>query len=182
MRNHEPNPRRRIAYGALAAGALLLVLLPALATAGPHGRRGPGFGHGPGMGPGHGPMGMGFAMGRLVERLDLTEAQRDEIHGVLEARREAGAGAREEMRAARKALFEQIHAEETDEGAIRQAAADVAALEADLAVERSLTLQEVRNVLTPEQRAEARQFFDEMKDFAEERGEGFHGRGPRFGG
>ena len=152
----------------LVAVALLALSAPTLAR--PHG---PG-GFGPG-GPGGGLFG-GPMFERVAERLELTAEQQEQIRGVFEEYRPQLEGSRDLMRNARTVLHDQIHAELFDEGAIRQAAADLAELEADLAVTRALIAQEVRQVLTPEQQVEAKQMMEDARAWREAAGERFRGR------
>ena len=154
----------------IAGLALLLAALPASA-------------HPPGRGP-HGP-GDGFMesprLERLAERLDLGDGQLEELQELFAARFEEGADARLDLFRARRALSAQIHAQSLDEAAIREAAAAVAALEADAAVARARQAQNVRQILTPEQQAELDAMRAERQRFGGPRGRrGPGGRG--FGG
>ena len=170
-------PRHRLTM-AICGVALLAAALPALAqppAPGPHGPHGRHDG-GPGWMDGH-------RFEHLAERLDLSEGQRDELRQALEAGAEEGREARRGLFEARRALGEQIHADVFDETAIREAAASVAAFEADLAVERAQRAQEMRRILTPEQLAQLEEMREARRDFGRHgrRGRGF--RGPRdFGG
>ena len=149
---------------------LLAGAMPALAQPREHG---PGRGHGPGFMDGH-------RLEHLALRLELSDAQREELRAAFEARFEAGAAAREELRAARQALDEQIHAASFDEGAIREAAGALAALEVDMAVERARQAQKMREILTPEQLAELEEMRGEGRRFGRRggpRGRGFRGPG-----
>jgi Spy/CpxP family protein refolding chaperone len=133
---------------AAVAVALGLLAVPGLALAqpghGPHDGRGPG-GH-------HGPM-----LQRLLERLDLSDAQKESVHNLIGKHHEETQGLIDDVRIARRALGDTIHAETFDEAAIRQAAADVATIEAELSVNRGLFFQQVQQILTPEQREQLRQ-------------------------
>ena len=65
-----------------------------------------------------------------------------------------------------------------DESTVRTAAGRVGAVEADLAVARARMANEVQQVLTPEQLAEARALHDRMRERADEwRGHRRWGRG-----
>ena len=136
----------------------------------------PGQGH-HGFDRGHGP-----GASHMFEGLDLTEVQKEQIHELFSSQREQGRAAHEALRTARTTLRDAIHAGTLDEGAIRAASADVAALEADQAVARAEVFQAVRQILTPEQQAK----LDELKaEHAERRAgrraerRGRHGhRGP----
>ncbi len=167
---------------------LVLYSVPALLLAAPlAAQHGPGFGRGFGsrLGPGpEGHFGRGFLAGRIAERLDLSEAQQQQIHAIHENYQEETEGLMETMRVARLGLQEQIHAELFDETAIREAAGRVAAVEADLAVMRARIASDVHQVLTPEQLVEAQALREHMREHAGEwrgRGRGHRGRGG-FGG
>ncbi len=138
------------------------------------GRRGPG---GPGtggpMGP-EGPLGMLRMMG---PRLGLTDAQKDQIKNLAETRRDEWKGLADRARAAHEALHDVITAETVDEALIRQRSAEVAAIEADLAVARARTHAEVWQILTPEQKAQAQAFQAEAKNRMKERAGGRRGGG-----
>lgn len=103
----------------------------------------------------------GVITGRLIERLDLAEGQIMSIQEIFTASREAWQPVVEELKLAKEALRQQIHAPELDEEAIRMASAEVGAIEAELAVGRAATLQLVRAVLTTEQQAELDTLFAE---------------------
>lgn len=147
---------------------LTLVVTPLLAQRGPQGFHGRFHGE-------------GRPLGQMLDRLDLTDDQREQIEGLLAQRHESMRDKMESMRARRLALTAAIHAEEFDETAIRDAAAAVAELEADFAVERAAGLRDVLEVLTPEQRDEARQMMLRHREHMESGQRGF--RGPqRFHG
>ncbi len=160
-------PRHRLTI-TICTLALLAASLPALA----HNPRGRGPEGGRGFGDGH-------RLEHLALRLELSDGQRQELKQALSERFEAGAEARRGLFEARQALREKIHADSFDEAAIREAAAAIAALAADMAVERGRQAQELRRILTPEQLAE-------LEQMREERGRSGR-RGPRglgrgFGG
>lgn len=136
---------------ALVAGATALVAAPQ----GKPMMQGTRLMQGPGpAGPG-GPDGApGPHLERVLQRLDLSDDQWVAVQAVLDANRADAMAQAESMQAAREVLRQAIHAEPLDEAAIRAAAADVATLEADGAVQRAQTLQAIRAELTDEQRAE----------------------------
>lgn len=154
-----PKPRLTLA---ICGVALLAAALPAL-------------GMPPGRGRGGGPGGPAFMDGHRLEhlalRLELSDGQREQLKEMLAARFDAGFEAHRTMFEARRELQERIHAETFDEAAVREAAAAVAALEADAAVARARVVQELRRILTPEQLAE-------LEEMRENRGR-FPRRGPR---
>lgn len=112
------------------------------------GMRGPGM-RGPGMrgGPG-GPLGI---LGPAARALELTDAQHEQIRGVMESHKAAFESLGPKLAEARQALHDAITADVVDEAAIRAQAAVVAAVEADEAVLRATVHAEVVKVLTAEQ-------------------------------
>lgn len=156
------NNRRRITPIALAAAAVL-ALTPVMLMA----QR--GYGHGPHHGPGGGP---GPMIERMFERLDLSADQEDAVHDALSRHREQTRTLVQEKIALRRALGETIHADIFDEGAVRQASADVAVVDADLAVMKARMFQEISKVLTSEQRERMRELIEDWHFMADE----FRGR------
>jgi len=130
---------------------------------------GPGFRGGPG-----GPFGMG---GFPLRGLDLTDAQREQVKAIMESHRDEQKAAGDKMMAARKALHEAIAAETFNEAAIRAAAGEVGAAEADAAVLQAKIHGEVFAILTPEQVKKAKELRSEMENRMKE-GRG-RGRGMR---
>jgi periplasmic protein CpxP/Spy len=124
------------------------------------GRGGPG---GPGMrrpgGPG-GPMG---AVLPGLRGLELTDAQREQVRAVMESHKAEFEAQFQKLGPARKALHDAVTAEALDESAIRQRAADVAAIEADGAVLQARVHVEVWALLTPEQQQKARDLRAQME-------------------
>ncbi len=151
----------RVPFGKILA-VLPLLLVLALATA-------PALAQPPGP-PGHSRHGWapGFPFERILESLNLTAEQHTAVDKIVSAQRGAAPAERERFMTARKALMEQVHAETFDEQAIRQAAAAVAALEADRAVEQAKTLGEIRAVLTPEQRTQLKETLSKHEAMMEE--------------
>ena len=156
---------RKSRWTIAAGAALAVVAIPALVAAAQH-RLG---GH---HGPRHGCLGGGpggFAYEMLVERLDLSAEQRDQMRGSLDERIGSGLAARRELGDARSELFERIHAETFDEAAIRTAAARLGELEVEQALERARLLQQIHELLTPEQRAELEQLKERWHEYRGER-------------
>ena len=118
------------------------------------GRMGPGGPGGPGRG---GPLGRGGPM-MLLRGLDLTDAQKDQVKSIMESHAEERKALGDRARTAHQALQAAITAESVDEALIRQRSADVAAVEADLAVAEARTHAEVWQILTPEQKTKAKEF------------------------
>jgi Spy/CpxP family protein refolding chaperone len=129
----------------------------------PMGRGGPGafLGHGP-----EGPLGM---LRMLGPRLNLTDAQREQLKRIADAHRDEWKALGDRARAAHEALNEAVMADTIDEALIRTRAADIAVVDADLAVATAHARAEAWQILTPEQQAQAKQFQSDMKNRRKER-------------
>ena len=151
---------------AICGLALLGAALPALAQPRGHGAHGDG-----------GPSGMDrHRLEHIAQRLELSDGQREELKEAFAARFEAGAETRHGLSEARQRLDDLIHGASFDEAAIREAAGALAALEADLAVERARQAQKMRQILTPDQLAKLDEMRGERRRF-ERRGPRGRGRG-----
>ncbi len=131
-------------------------------------------------GPGGGFKDRGPMLERIMENLELSPGQQEQLQVLLAENREEHRAQWEVIETTRQALHDQIHAADFNEGAIRQAAAAVADVEEALAVSRALMFQEVQQILTPEQQAEMREMIKTMQDFREDWGgrhRGHRGRG-----
>jgi protein CpxP len=116
-------------------------------------RGGPGFG-----GPGRGRGGPGGPLGGLpLRELNLTDAQREQVRAIVESREAETRAIGERAMAARQALHAATTSASFDEGLVRARAAELAALEADLAVSRARIYADVFQILTPEQQAKAKE-------------------------
>ena len=100
---------------------------------------------------------------RALRRLDLTEAQRQQIKGILDARRGDLTAARDARAAATKAFAGAVQA--GDEASIRTAGTALGNALAGAAVIRVQTVASIKEVLTKEQI----QRLDEMKERAKVR-------------
>jgi protein CpxP len=92
----------------------------------------------------------GGRLSRLAD-LNLTDEQKATVKETFQKHQPAVKPLVDKLVTERRALQDLIHAEKLDESAIRAQAAKVAAVEADLAVERAKIAQELRPVLTAEQ-------------------------------
>ena len=117
---------------------------------GPGGRGGP-FDSAQGR-PG-GPMGM---LPMLAGELNLTDAQKAQIKTIADSHRDEWKALGDRARTAHEGLQQAVTADTVDEGLIRQRSAEVAAVEADMAVARARTHAEVFQLLTPDQKTQAR--------------------------
>ena len=140
----------------LAGGAFVGDQLRAQDAPGGGGRGGPGRFGGPGGGPGgRGPGGPGSPMGAinpmLLRQLDLSEAQRERVKEITESRRDEQKALGDRARAAHLALEAAIIAGPLDESTIRGKAADIAAVDADIAVASGRVYNEIFQILTTDQ-------------------------------
>ncbi len=135
---------------------------------GPGGRRG---------GPG-GPAGLGPMM---LGRLDLTSDQRDRVRQVMDSHRDEQRALGDRAMKAHDALQEAVTST-FDEGAVRARAADVAAVEADMAVAQARVFGEVYQLLTPEQQEKLKKQEAEMKQRRGRARENAEKNGPPDGG
>jgi Spy/CpxP family protein refolding chaperone len=139
----------------------------------------------PGVCDGHGPRGPALAPGlgmgllRGAHRLDLTEAQLDQIDAIFEASRPQVETLRNELRTSREAWAESHDPAQLDETAARVFADQQAALHADLMVLHMQTRAQALSVLTDEQRAELEAMREERQSRGFRRG---HRHCKRFGG
>jgi protein CpxP len=104
----------------------------------------------------HGPFGRGGAAQFGLRQLDLTDAQREQIRGIVQSHRDELKGIADRMRAARQKMQQASGGEAVDESAVRAASADLATALADGSVLRGRVRQEVFSVLTPEQLEKAK--------------------------
>lgn len=158
------------AFAALVGGIGLYAQTPPAAEpggqqarrfGGPH-RGGPG--HLPGLrGPG-GPMGV-----MPLRQLDLTEAQREQVRGIMETHRQELQATGERVRAAAKAQHDAVTAVPFDESAVRAKAAELAAAQTDAAVLHGRLHAQVYGVLTPEQQAKAAELKAQREQRLQER-------------
>lgn len=150
-------PVKRLAATWIATAALFAIGTAALAgPGGPRARhRGPMGGDGP-----DGPA----AIERIAERLMLNDDQTARVLELFETHRVETRELRTTLREAREGLHAAVSAEAFDEAGVRDAAAAVASIEADLAVARATRLQGLREILTPEQ-------FERLGDLRERRRE-----------
>jgi protein CpxP len=126
---------------------------------------------GRGMGPG-GPMGMLPGLGR---ELNLTDAQKAQLKTIADSHRDEWAALADRARTAHQKLQEAVTADAVDEGLIRQRSAEVAAVDADMAVARARAHAEVFQILTAEQRTQAKAWQSQAREHMKD-GRGGRGR------
>ncbi|MEN8126790.1 MAG: Spy/CpxP family protein refolding chaperone [Planctomycetota bacterium] len=159
---------------------LLAMVLTPLAMAQPGG--GPRGGHGPrggGYGGHPGPSGDmgGFLLGRLADKLELTEEQRAEIKAIMEGTQPEAQEAREAVGEAMKALHEATA--DGTEAEIVAAGKAVGDAMTEQALLRAATMKQIKEVLTDEQLAKFEELKAEMRERMQQRREE---GGPRQGG
>ena len=98
--------------------------------------------------PPPGPMPLEF----VLRAIDLSPAQHTQIGPLMRARQDEAEAAHPSAEAAGRALADQVRAGTFDEEAIRAAAADVAAFDADRVVADAALLRDIRALLAPAQR------------------------------
>jgi len=139
--------------------ALLAFPLVAYSQGGFGGRSGHGMSAGHPFGAGHGSSMEHFEPGEhierilehLGERLELTEAQGQELRSMLDAHRLENEPRWEEFKTATHTFHETMMSETFDETAVRDAARARAAITEELAVSHASLMAQSRTVLTPEQ-------------------------------
>jgi periplasmic protein CpxP/Spy len=147
-----------------ALGGVALLTADHLDAQGPGGRGGrfggPGGGGpgGPGGGGrrGGGPAAMGLPP-MMLERLDLTDAQRTQVRSIMESHRTDQQALAERARDAHEKLEAAIAGTTFDENAVRNYAAEVGSVQADMAVARARVYAEVVQILTPDQQAKLKE-------------------------
>jgi Spy/CpxP family protein refolding chaperone len=120
--------------------------------------------------PGAGP---GLGAGQMAQRLGLTREQRIQIRTVLAADRDKITGLLSAMHDARMNLRATIRKPGTSENEIRGAAAKMAAMQSDLAVERAALYGKISPILTAEQLARLEQLQQRADDRVDGAIEGF---------
>lgn len=153
---------KRIGLG-LGAVVLGLSAAAAVAAQGPSGGQPPFGGRGGPGGPGGRMGGPRGAVGIPLDRLNLTDAQRDQVKSVVDSHETELRALGEKAMTARRALEQAVTADTIDEGAIRAVAADVASVESDMAVARARVHADVLQVLTSDQRAKLKELQAEME-------------------
>jgi len=143
--------------------ALLLIATPILAQHGHGPNHDAVRGHDPGMHE------------RLMARLELTETQRERVEQLRAEHRDMMQDLIATERETRQAMTEQTRAAEFDESAIRATVMIAAAAQADVVVERARLHQQIREELTPEQRARLDQMIQRRRSFMQ------HGKGRHDG-
>ena len=88
---------------------------------------------------------------KMATELGLSSQQKQEVKDIFAKSRSQAEPLMKQIKTERHALRELVQADVIDEAAIRAQSAKVAAVEADLAVQRAHVAQQIRAILTPEQ-------------------------------
>ena len=157
-----------LAAGICSLGVIAVLAAPLMAQ-GPDGDGG----HGRGM-RGHGPrMGM---EGLPLRGLDLTDAQREQVRGIMTARQADFKAIGDRLKTAHEAQRQAVTRVPVDENEIRARVSEASAVEADFAIFRARIHEQVYQVLTPEQQAKAKTLAAERQKRRAERMEQFKQR------
>lgn len=114
--------------------------------------------------PGKRPL-RGFLVQRAKEHLGLTPSQINGIKAVITADKEILIKLLDRLHDTRIDLRETIQSPEATETSVRAASAEVAAAEADIAVERWHLYQKISPILTPDQREEVQRLLQCLDDW-----------------
>ena len=125
----------------------------------------PGRGAGPFVPGGRGGFGAGFALGQL----DLSDAQKQQVRDITQRDRDAMRSTMQRLEQAMQAQREAITQVPVNEQAVRAAAAQVALVQADLAVAQARVHADIWNILTPEQQTKAKELEQQAQARARER-------------
>jgi periplasmic protein CpxP/Spy len=102
-------------------------------------------------GPGHNERGH-HLLARLAKKLGLSEQQKGQVAALFKTNRAQAQPLYAGLKTERGALRTLVHSGQADEAAIRAQSAKVAAIQADLAVQRAKGARQLQALLTPEQR------------------------------
>lgn len=111
----------------------------------------------------HGGMGwqgpcMGFGMIRKLERLGLSETQKQQVAAILKTHRDEIAGNLNEGVKARTKLRDALQSRDYSEAAVQEAASAMAAHQEKMILLTARVMNELRSVLTPEQNEQLAMF------------------------
>jgi Spy/CpxP family protein refolding chaperone len=104
---------------------------------------------------------------RIAEKLNLTDDQKSQIKTILSGEKTTLQTLLAQLHDARKNMRTAIQVADANETSVRAASAKVAAVEADLAVERMKLYGKIAPVLTDEQRQKISDFTQRADDFAD---------------
>jgi Spy/CpxP family protein refolding chaperone len=148
--------KQTIVFGAAAAVLTSVLVFTGSLSAQPYGMDRDGYGHhhrDEYRAAGFGMRGQSELM-RAVRQLDLSEEQQTQLRGLMESGREAFRDQMRSLQETRKAVQEAMNAEPYDAARVQQLAEAQGTAVTGMILKRAETWQEIRSVLTPEQRVE----------------------------
>jgi Spy/CpxP family protein refolding chaperone len=116
-----------------------------------------------------GPGGRGFAAGFALGQLDLSDAQKQQVRDITQRHRQQTQPLAQRLQQAMEAQRAAIQAIPVNESLVRSAAQDLAAAQADMAVEQARLHSDIFAVLTAEQQEKAKQLEAQAQARAKER-------------
>lgn len=116
-----------------------------------------------------GPGARGFDAGFALGQLDLSDAQKTQVRDIMQRHRQQLQPTMQRLEQAMQAQRAAINQVPVNETAVRQAAASVASVQADLAVEQARLHADVWNILTPDQQEKAKQLEQQAQNRAQQR-------------
>ena len=122
-----------------------------------------------GPGRGAGPFGPGGRGGFALGQLDLSDAQKQQVRDIMQRDREQMRSTMQRLDQAMQAQRAAINQVPVNEQAVRAAAAQVATVQADLAVAQARVHADIWNILTPEQQTKAKEIEQQAQARARER-------------
>ena len=131
----------------------LLLAAGLLALGGSLFAQAPGPGCGRGFGPGPGPAGEG----RMLRRLNLTDAQKAQVKAIHQAHQSAFQAKGDAAKAARQAMHDAMVNSATDSKTLQALHEKVSAAQFDLMLEHRAVRQEILPLLTPDQKTQFEQ-------------------------
>jgi len=105
---------------------------------------------------------------RMAERLNLTADQKAQIGTIFLSQKDTVKTLLGQLHTAREGLRAAIRASDANEATVRAASAKVAAVEADLAVERMKIYGQIAPILTDEQRQQISDFQQRADNFIDQ--------------
>ena len=127
-----------------------------------------GRGAGPFGGAGR-PGGRGFAAGFALGQLDLSDAQKQQVRDITKRHRDQSEPLAQRLQQAMAAQRVAIETMPVNESLVRSAAAALAAVQADMAVDQARLHSDIFSVLTVEQQEKAQQLEAQAQAKAKER-------------
>jgi Spy/CpxP family protein refolding chaperone len=129
-------------------------------------------------GPG-GPGGRGFAAGFALGQLGLSDAQKQQIRDITKRHRDQTQPVMQRLAQAMAAQRAAIETVPANEAAVRAASQDLAAAQADMAVEQARLHSDIFGVLTVEQQAKAKELEAAAQARMRERQQRVRGQGKK---